>query len=407
MNDDMVLLREFAANQSEPAFASLVERYIGLVHSAAVRQAGDAHLAQEMTQAVFIILARKAGSLGADTILPAWLYRTTRYVAADALKIQRRRQRREQEAYMQSTLAENESDTAWAQLSPLLDEAMAELAERDRSVLVLRYFENKSAREIAVALQMEESTAQKRVVRALEKLRAYFAKRGVVLTATLIAGAISANSVQAVPATMAKTITAVAVVKGASESALTLVKGALKIMAWTKAKVVIVVAVGLVLATGTTVLVVQHQSLPKAQPVATGQTEFPRASWAFAGYGDPRSALMSYLWASCRSDDGIFVHSLTSAEKQKYEWMINMMSKVPRQSSHAEAVARTASIAENGWRGGGYQIVDQKVVSADAVVLHVYAQVGGKQIELNAKMRKIGKEWKYDGYDNKKSLFAN
>src|ERR1039457_7179587 len=104
MSDDMTLVREFAANQSEPAFATLVERHIALVHSAALRQVGDAHLAEEITQAVFIILARKAASLGTKTILSAWLYRTTRYAAADALKARRRRQAREQEAHMQSIL---------------------------------------------------------------------------------------------------------------------------------------------------------------------------------------------------------------------------------------------------------------------------------------------------------------
>ena len=100
MSDDMTLVREFAANQSEPAFAALVERHIALVHSAARRQVGDAHLAEEITQAVFIILARKAASLGTKTILSAWLYRTTRYAAADALRARRRRQAREQLAYI-------------------------------------------------------------------------------------------------------------------------------------------------------------------------------------------------------------------------------------------------------------------------------------------------------------------
>src|SRR2546426_11449760 len=100
MSGDMGLVREFAASRSEPAFAALVERHLGLVHSAALRQAGDVHLAEEIAQAVFIILARKARTLGPNTILSAWLYRTTRYAAADALKIQRRRQHREQEAYM-------------------------------------------------------------------------------------------------------------------------------------------------------------------------------------------------------------------------------------------------------------------------------------------------------------------
>jgi RNA polymerase sigma factor (sigma-70 family) len=234
MSDDMTLVREFAANQSEPAFAALVERHIGLVHSAAVRQVGDAHLAEEITQAVFIILARKAASLGTKTILSAWLYRTTRYAAADSLKARRRRQFREQEAHMQSTL--NQPDAyAWAQLAPLLDDALSELGETDRTALVLRYFENKTAREIAEALRMEEGAAQKRVARALEKLRALFVKRGVTLTATVIAGAVASNSVQAAPVGLAVKVSVVAA-KGAavSTSITTLVKGTIKMMTSTK-----------------------------------------------------------------------------------------------------------------------------------------------------------------------------
>src|SRR5208282_2917052 len=156
--DDMTLVREFAASRSDAAFAALVERHIGLVHSAAARQVGDAHLAGDITQAVFIILARKAATLGPKTVLAAWLYRTTRYAASDALRARRRRQVREQEAYMQSTMNPPDAD-AWAQLAPLLDDALAELGEADRTALVLRFFENKTAREIAGALRMEEAAA--------------------------------------------------------------------------------------------------------------------------------------------------------------------------------------------------------------------------------------------------------
>ena len=260
MSNDMTLVREFAANQSEPAFAALVERHIALIHSAALRQVGDAHLAEEITQAVFIILARKAASLGTKTILSAWLYRTTRYAASDALKARRRRQAREQEAYMQSTLNEPHED-AWAQLAPLLDDALAKLGETDRTALVLRFFENKTAREIAGALRMEEAAAQKRVARALEKLRATFVKRGVALTATAIAGAVAANSVQAAPAGLAVKVSVVAA-KGAAvtTSITTIVKGTLKIMTCAKLKLALGITAGILLAGGATTLVISQTS---------------------------------------------------------------------------------------------------------------------------------------------------
>jgi hypothetical protein len=137
-------------------------------------------------------------------------------------------------------------DPFWEQLSPLLDEALASLGETDRQAVLLRFFENRSLAEVGRRLGTGEDTAQKRVTRAVERLRKFFAKRGVALSATAIAGAVSTNSVQAAPVALAKSVTAVAIAKGAaaSGSTLTLVKGALKIMAWTKAKTTVVVGIG-------------------------------------------------------------------------------------------------------------------------------------------------------------------
>jgi RNA polymerase sigma factor (sigma-70 family) len=237
--DDMTLVREYAAHQSDAAFAGLVERHLGLVYSAALRQVTDAALAQEVTQAVFLVLARKASSLGPGTIVSAWLYRTTRYAAADVLRAGRRRRRHEQEAYMQSTLNEPGPDpaAAWTHIAPLLDEAMMQLAEKDRSALVLRYFEARSLREVGLRLGASEAAAKKRVLRALEKLRKFFTRRGMTLTTTAIVGAVAANAVQAAPAGLAATVTAAATSGAAlTGTQIAVMKGTMKTLTWLKLK---------------------------------------------------------------------------------------------------------------------------------------------------------------------------
>ncbi|HEY1787956.1 MAG TPA: sigma-70 family RNA polymerase sigma factor [Verrucomicrobiae bacterium] len=239
--DDIVLLREYVERNSEPAFAGIVQRHINLVYSVAIRFTGNSEDAQDVTQAVFIILAKKAARLRPKTVLTGWLYETTRFTAMNFLTNKNRRQTREQEAYMQSALNDAETEINWRQLAPLLESAMSRLNEKDRMLVALRFFENRSLTETASLLGVNEWAARKRAERALEKLRAYLSKRGVDSTAATIAGAISANSIQAAPLGLAKTISTVAVTKGAvaSTSTLTLVKGALKVMAWSKTKTTI------------------------------------------------------------------------------------------------------------------------------------------------------------------------
>src|SRR5436190_11224616 len=118
MMSDSELLREYGLRQSETAFATLVSRHIDLVYSAAMRRVGNHHQAEEITQAVFVVLARKAGSLRAGTVLPGWLFQTTRLTAANYLRTEIRRARREQEAFMQSNSEESAPDP-WQQLAPL------------------------------------------------------------------------------------------------------------------------------------------------------------------------------------------------------------------------------------------------------------------------------------------------
>jgi RNA polymerase sigma factor (sigma-70 family) len=289
--DDHELLAEYARTESEAAFAALVARYVNLVHSAAWRFTGNPHHAEEITQAVFIILARKAGGLRRGTVLSGWLYQTARLTAANFVKGEIRRQRREQEAYMQSTLTDPEP-AAWAQIAPLLDEAMGRLGETDRNAIVLRFFENKTARQVATALKLNEAAVHKRVSRALEKLHHFFSKRGVSSTTATIAGVISANSVQAAPAALTKAVTAVAVTKGAAvgASTLTLIKGALKIMAWTKAKTAVVASTTILLATVGTITVTSH--FRHAPPAQTGRLKLPTGNVTpMIGYGYSRYGL--------------------------------------------------------------------------------------------------------------------
>jgi RNA polymerase sigma factor (sigma-70 family) len=255
---DMELLRQYADRNSDEAFAALVTRHVNMVYSAALRKTGSPNAAEEITQAVFIILAKKAGGLRKKTILSGWLYQTARLTTASFLRTEIRRARREQEAYMQSLANETEPEL-WPQMAPLLEDAMGRLGEKDRNAIALRFFEGKSFKEIGTAFGASENAAKKRVNYALEKLRRYFSKRGIASTTAIIAGAISTNSVQAAPTVLAKSVTAVAIAKGAaaSISTLTLIKGALKLMAWAKAKTAIVSGVVVLLAAGTTTVAVK------------------------------------------------------------------------------------------------------------------------------------------------------
>jgi len=278
---DRDLLGEFARTGSEAAFGELVRRHIGLVHSVALRQTNQSHQAEEITQAVFIILARKAASLGGNVVLSGWLYHTARLTAANLRRTEFRRMHREQEAFMASTQKDPPTDLAWLELSPLLDEAMARLGATDRDAVVLRYFENKNLSEVGAALGLKERAAQKRVHRALEKLRKYFTSRGVTPTAALIAATLSAHSVQAAPAALAQTVTMVAVAKGATAggSILTLSQEVLKIMTWTKIKTTIAVGVVALLAAGTATVAVNKFDL-RRHP---WKTSHPDLSWEISG----------------------------------------------------------------------------------------------------------------------------
>ena len=211
--DPATLLRDFLATRSEAAFSALVRSQIDLVYSAACRIcAGDTHFAEDITQTVFADLAHKAARLPHDIVLSAWLYRHTFFVASSMIRTERRRRAREQEAVAMNATHET-AEPDWALLAPHLDEAMNALAEADRRALVLRYFDKLDLRAVGERLGVSEDTAQKRVARALERLKTRFAKKGVSVSLTALASGLLAHAVSAAPAVLAAQ-TASAVVAG-------------------------------------------------------------------------------------------------------------------------------------------------------------------------------------------------
>jgi RNA polymerase sigma factor (sigma-70 family) len=212
--NDLDLLRQYAREGSETAFATLVDRHLNLVYATALRQVRSPQLAEEAAQSVFLSLARNAGALRPDTILTAWLYRVTRHAAIDLMRGEARRQCREQAAF---EIANMKSDSPeWERIEPLLDDALEALEEPDRNAIMLRYFENKSLREVGETLGTSEDAARKRVSRAVEQLRAVFSARGVTVGATSLIALLGAQAAPAAPAGLKAAISAAVALSGAA-----------------------------------------------------------------------------------------------------------------------------------------------------------------------------------------------
>jgi RNA polymerase sigma factor (sigma-70 family) len=242
---DLELLARYTRHHAEEAFAEIVRRHLDLVFSAALRQVRSPQLAEEVTQTTFISLARDANRLAPDTILAAWLYQVAYRTAANVVRRESRRQLREQIATELNAMNATAAD--WTHIEPLLDEAMHALDETDRTAVLLRYFENKSLREVGATLGTSENAAQKRLGRAVERLREFFAKRGVTVGTSGLVVVISANAVQAAPvgvnAVIAAAVVGIAAATAATATVFT--------MNWLNAKAVaLMVAAAIIVGTG-------------------------------------------------------------------------------------------------------------------------------------------------------------
>lgn len=255
---DGELLREYAESRSEAAFREIVERYSDLVYSSASRQLGSPDLARDISQRVFTELARKARSLAtklnAQAALVGWLYCATRYSALTHMRDERRRHAREREA-MESFNPVPETSSDWERVGPMLDDAMASLSAKDREALLLRFFRNLDFRSVGAALGVSDDTAQKRVTRSLEKLRAYLSRRGVTTSAAALSTMISVNAIQAGPAGLATALTSASLATASAGSTASL--SILELIAPAKLKAAVIS--GMVVASAVTTLIVHNR----------------------------------------------------------------------------------------------------------------------------------------------------
>jgi RNA polymerase sigma factor (sigma-70 family) len=286
METDAELLGRYVRYGDEAAFTQLVRRHVGLVYSAACREAGgDQAAAEDVTQLVFIELARKAGSLIHYTTVAGWLYTSVRHVSANRRRAQQRRILREEKAHlMNESLAPHasEPELTWEELCPVLDDAMHDLNEQDRNAVALRFLEGNSLQEVGAALGLTENAARMRVDRALEKLRARLARRGVTSTASGLALVLAAGALLSTPpAALAASTATAALAAGASALAAAGASTTLTSLALlTNVKLGIVSAI--VVAGVVTLLVVQHEApTPAATPAPTPVTRQPVMSSAF------------------------------------------------------------------------------------------------------------------------------
>lgn len=267
--NDWELLRQYVQDSSQAAFAALVERHLGLVYSAARRQVRSREMAEDVAQTVFIALARKAGNLRQEASLASWLYAVARTTALEALRKEVRLAERSQTALELSAM---NTPSDWSRIEPLLDEAVSALPEEDRSAIVLRYFENKSLREIGATLGASENAAQKRVGRALEQLRSYFLKRGVTVSAASLAADLSAHAIDAAaPPGLAASILAGAAGAGIASEVTLATTGLLATM--TTGKLLSTSALALLAALGIGFFAYEYRDWKQASVSAVNDTE--------------------------------------------------------------------------------------------------------------------------------------
>jgi RNA polymerase sigma factor (sigma-70 family) len=279
---DRALLRQYLAG-SEQAFTVLMRRHVDLVYSAALRQMREPHLAEDVTQEVFVAMSRSAGKIAKEAAISAWLYNTTRYTCLNALRGGRRRRQHETRAAQmtQTTFdpTSKDDESLWQQLKPVLDDAMAKLSPADQRLIVLRYFDQRNNEQMAQMLAVHPGTLAKRTQRARDRLRNILLGYGLPVEAASLGGVLMRHAIQPSPASLlSKAATLAGAGKASASGAFAGTKGVVTIMGWTKAQVAAAAFAGAMLIGGTTYMVGDHHAETAAQAAAV-PASMPSDAW--------------------------------------------------------------------------------------------------------------------------------
>jgi hypothetical protein len=327
---------------------------------------------------VFADLARLAGTFSKDVMLGGWLHRRTWHVATTLMRSERRRLNRERQAAEMNTLQDN-PEGQFERIAPLLDEAINQLGASDRAAIVLRFFEHRDLRAVGVALGSNEDAAQKRVSRAVEKLRCHFARRGIAASSTVIASVIAAHAVHAAPAGLASAVTTASLAGAAGSSSFGLTSIWLKTMLVNKTALI----AAAVILTATAV------------SISTVKTQHARANVPVTAASLREGLVLDMTFDQDEAIHGVIMDSSGKARGGK-------ITDHSGQGNHG--VAAGVRWTADGKRGGAYEFT----ADGDEIVISNNPSLNPKQLTLAAwiktsymddKWRRIfDKSWD-QGYD--------
>jgi RNA polymerase sigma factor (sigma-70 family) len=378
MMDDAELLRRYADDRDETAFAGLVQRYLTLVYGVALRKvAGDVALAEDVTQSVFADLARKAKALSRRMVITGWLFTSTQFAAAKAVRSAQRRRAREQEAY---TMQEQNSETTgvidWERLRPTLDNLIGGLNERDREAVLLRFFEEQSFPVIGARLRISEDAARSRVDRALEKIKAQLARRGIASTSEAVALALAGQTIVVTSAGLAANVTSVALTGAATAGS---TGGVFIFMSMTK---VIGIVGALAVAGG---IGFWHHQMKEELRVETTARREQAQELAKMREENGRLTKATVGAETLRAENAELAHvrSELSALKQQHEKLLSATSRKPELKAASvdadeKKLLQPGMLPVDSWRNVGHATPDA------AFQTELWASVGG-DVDLAAK----------------------